>query len=303
MSLAKKLGELFLTGCLALASFSGGGCSNIYLPSDKNLARQLEMDRTYQVYRQNFRFVDWNDLYLDDLPARRLMLPRDLGRMVSDYCRIRNPTKFEALVGEEIEKLGLEEAVRNAEPKQLITYAADILCDRMEGADVDNPEGEFAKKFGVGLAHDKYFELGKGDCDKFAALMIPIFDILKRKNNDARNQNVYLSTKVGKRDSEPAGHMWNQVVALFPEKILCAEIDPICYDSKKSMNSFYTVNMRKPADVQVADFYFNCRDNRTARALYQNLICKEIEKEYCEKKLKIIEALDSGLKMPGTSAY
>jgi len=289
MSLAKKLGELFLTGCLALASFSGGGCSNIYVPSDKNLARQLEMDRTYQVYRQNFRFVDWNDLYLDDLPKRKLMVSRDLKQIVSCDIRLANRANFEKLVDDEIVKLGLEEKIKHAEPKQLIIYAADILRSRMDYEDVDNPEGEFAKKFGLKLAKDRYFELGKGDCDKYSLLMIPVFEILKSKNSDKRLDNVYMCTKHGCIEKELASHMWNRVIVLYPEKIACSDIDITAYDSNKSFNSSFVNRMTKPADVEVADFYFNCGDSRVAEILYKTLVYKGVEVEHCEKKLHRIE--------------
>jgi len=292
MSLAKKLGELFLTGCLVVSGLVAGGCSNIYLPADKNLARQLEMDRTYQVYRQNFRFVDWNDLYLNDLPARRLMLPRDLERRIFDEAisRIENRANFESLVWHEAEELGITEKIGNAEPKELVVYAADILRSRMDYEYVDNPEGEFAKKFGLKLAKDRYFEIGKGDCDKFSVLMASIFEILKKKNNDPRIQNVYIITKSRCIEKELASHMWNQVVSLYREKILCSDIDNVSYDNSGNFNNSFVSRVKKPADVEVADFYYDCGDFRTAEALYRNLIYnKGIEKEHCEKKLHRIE--------------
>lgn len=291
MSLAKKLGELFLTGCLVVSGLAAGGCSNIYLPADKNLARQLEMDRTYQVYRQNFRIVDWNDLYLNDLPARRLMLPRDLERRIFDEAllRIENRANFESLVWQEAEKLGFREKIEGAEPKELVAYAADILRSRMDYEDVDNSKGEFAKKFGLKLAKDRYFEIGKGDCDKFSVLMASIFEILKKKNHDARSQNVYVTTKTRCIEKELASHMWNQVVILYREKIVCSDIDNVSYDNNRNFNSSFVSRVKKSADVEVADFYYDCGDSRVAEILYKTLVYKGIEVEYCEKKLHRIE--------------
>lgn len=291
MSLAKKLGELFLTGCLAVSGLAAGGCSNIYLPADRNLARQLEMDRTYQVYRQNFRFVDWNDLYLEDLPARRLMLPRDLKRRIFDEAllRIGHKDNFESLVLEEAEKLGIAEKIGSANPKELIGYAADILRSRMDYEDVDNEKGEFARKFGLKLAKDRYFEIGKGDCDKFSALMASIFEVLKKKNHDSRSQNVYIIAKTRCIEKELASHMWNQVVILYREKILCSDIDNVSYNNNGNFNSSFVSRVKKPADVEVADFYYDSGDFRTAETLYRTLVYKGIEVEYCEKKLHRIE--------------
>lgn len=218
----KKLLEILLTGCLA-------GCSGYYYTRNTEPARE---ESTYDVYKENIDIVEWNKFDISDLPRRKIPLPSDLeGLIFNGVFRpvIKNPERFEMYILDEVEKLGLD--IKNADPKQLVCNASDIVKSKMDYAEVD--KDEWKNQYGWNLSHDEYFELRMGDCDIFSCVTQSVFEVLKRHNKDPRCQNVYLglnSTFPLSKDIN--GHAWNFSVGVYPKKLIISDFDVTAYENR-----------------------------------------------------------------------
>ena len=121
-------------------------------------------------------------------------------------------------------------------PDEAVHLAVEVVCERLDFADVDIlPEFRPLRRQYGGLwrAVDVCFDLGKGGCDKYAALTAHVFGLLRRGN--PRLDNVYLVPfPLGAdRTRHDLGrcHRWNSILLLTDRTLYVSQIDPTFYDA------------------------------------------------------------------------
>lgn len=173
------------------------------------------------------RNLDWSVHY----PA-----PRDLADSLNqrhNKYRIENNKRFTEMIWAEGKKSGINPGtVASAHPLDCVKMAVDIVASGITYHLVDNDK-KFIKKHGEFLPHDKYFSLGLGDCDKYASLVIAVFDIFKQHNH--RLQNIYISSD--HFGGEALLHAWNSVIILQKDKMILSHIDPTFHDNSGELEA------------------------------------------------------------------
>jgi len=192
---------------------------------------QLIKKSTREVYGDRIRLVKFSELEIKT--EKDVGIPQDLFKAIllnSNSPRIAYEERFRTAVLNEGRRIGInDEKIKSDSAKEAVLDAAKIVRNRIDYLDVDHDK-DFIRIFGKYLPHDRYFELGMGDCDKYAALTTAIFQIFKEMN--PRLNNVYLSggTSFG---GILDFHEWNSVIVLENDKINVSHIDPTRFYSKK----------------------------------------------------------------------
>jgi hypothetical protein len=225
---------------------------------------------TRETYQENITYHNFNKLQIPE-SKEKLPIPLDLTRFfIESYNlpKIKNPKRFRKQVLQEAKKLGKSlEDISTMSPKDSIKLAVDIVSQKMTWTDVDPHLGAFAIKHGIGLPHDKYFELGQGDCDKYARITQAIHEIFKKENQALKNIYLTSGSELGGRDIK---HEWNSILVLTKDGILISHIDPVFYDSPKKALEVSTNLLDKKRHLNLRsfreDFYYeleNSRHNKT----------------------------------------
>jgi hypothetical protein len=147
-------------------------------------------------------------------------------RLKEDRPKVENRPKFERLIFKEALNLGYNKKRVSVLPiRDAIKLCADVVASRMKWFDVDG-DPNFIKKFGKFLPIDRYFELGLGDCDKYADAFIEVLELMKRDN--PRLKNIYTSnSELGGLKGE---HDWNGLVFVTKKGLILSHIDVSRYD-------------------------------------------------------------------------
>jgi hypothetical protein len=221
--------------------------------------------------------------------------PEDLRRAVlSPLDNLADPKRFEHRV------LGIlwhsgwgEHRIRILSPHRAVLLAVQTVVDRMAYAAVDTlPEYQELREKHGGLhnAVDVCFEIGKGDCDKYAALVAHVFDILKQRNPRLRNVFVvpYAIGADYTSEDRRATHAWNSVILVGDRDITVSHIDATDCDRELAYARHWreeidkddppgleaTEEHIKPAHF-LANFYWDIRDYRAALPMYLEILKSE----------------------------
>ncbi|MCK5322382.1 MAG: hypothetical protein KAJ47_03900 [Candidatus Aenigmarchaeota archaeon] len=188
---------------------------------------------TKEIYRDNLIYTDFKDLKIPRDEKFTHQIPKDMAlHMISENRpHIEDIDRFSSKVFETANKLGYSKKdIKNMNPKEAIELSQKIVCENIKYYFVDDDK-EFKKcfeeeipKFKWGyrtLPHDRYFEIGLGDCDKYSALNTAVFDLLKKENRHLKN--VYVFEEIGGTKER---HSWNSVLYLKENKAYISHINP-----------------------------------------------------------------------------
>jgi hypothetical protein len=204
--------------------------------------RHAEISRqsTREIYGDNIVYKDFSDTVI---PRRRSPppIPKDLVRFINfteNLVRIENPERFKKEVFEQAKALGKSlEDIAIMSPRDVVHLVADITSRKMTYTNVDdNPQGQkFIKEHGKHLPHDRYFHLGKGDCDNYARIAQEIFGLFKKENPDLSGIHFASGYFLGGKKTEP--HEYVSIIIPGEDSIICTMIDPTRYDTpEKKLN-------------------------------------------------------------------
>lgn len=272
------LEKVLSTGLVVATALTLNCCTPQVQVVEENQIREgfaiIREAKTSKKYGMNVKYYNFSQLPLESLPEKEIGVPLDMEWHINyNKPRINDQKNFERIVLEEAAKLGhSEEELNCLSLEKAVKMAMDITASRMTPHLVDNDK-EFSKKYGVDISHDEYFEIGLGDCDKYANIAIGIFDILKEKNPNLKN--AYLSnSSLGGRSQL---HEWNSLIILKEDSILLSHLDPMWYDSDNVLEAFkYHINLK--GNIYLAKFYYSLSDYSFAFDIYKNAY-EKVEKE------------------------
>jgi len=224
-------------------------------------------------------YCDFPEIDFGSLPAEKVDVPDDLtslkrfqknnGQEFSYYWnpRMSSPKTLEKLALAEASKLGHDlEGISTLSAKDAIMLGVEIVASRMEYAYVDEDE-DFIAKHGKVLPIDKYFELGKGDCDKYSAALISVFRLIKKHNPNLRN--VYMARDLGGIDP---GHSWNNIIFLTKDGIILTHIDPTWYDGGDDLEAKRGVHIPEKDKELFAQFYSKVGNYQKSYDFYSQIL-------------------------------
>ena len=195
---------------------------------------KISKSKTKEIYGLNIEYKDFSELEIK--VQEEIPIPLDLAKFFLSPLhtpKIKDKDKFYSEILEQAEKIGYtKQKLQNLHPKQAIQVAVDITASKLEYLNVDLDK-KFIKKYGRNLPIEKYFELGKGDCDKYASITQAIFNYFRTFNQNLKN--VYITSNLLGGEIQP--HSWNCVVVLEKNRIICSHIDPTFYDSTGNLES------------------------------------------------------------------
>ena len=126
----------------------------------------------------------------------------------------------------------------------------------------------FQLKNGEHLSADKYFKIGKGDCDKYASVLTAVFRVIKKINPNLKN--IYISNNGLGHYIKP--HDWNSLVFLTPDKIILTHIDPTWYDNNGGLEGIRGYHVPQDDTELLARFYADIHDFDTSYQYYVRLL-------------------------------
>jgi len=239
-----------------------------------------------RVHYVDLEFMPWRKL---DRTAR---VPGDLRRAaLKPLDNLHHPAAFERTVLGILARQGYDaRRLRTLSPRRAVLLAVRVVVDRLTFANVDILS-EFSalrrKHHGLYNAVDVCFDIGKGDCDKYADLVCHVFAILKTRN--PRLANVFVVAPAIGADStrhDPRRyHRWNAVLLIARRAIYVAHIDPTIHDIMRARGAVgedgtpypglqASDHHVKPRHVR-ANFYWEIGDRAHALPLYLDLLRRE----------------------------
>lgn len=218
-----------------------------------------------------FNFSEINSL---NIPAKQVNLPSHLEHLALKLAERASSLSHPERFHQEILQLAAErgytnEGLSRLKPGELARLSAYLIGDRMEYLDVDW-DADFISRHGQFLPVDNYFYLGKGDCDKYAHLVIAAFDFLKGINSHPEIKNVYLTAGMG---GNWLPHAWVSVIVAESEsKIRISHIDPTSHDGGGRLDvHFGQVNprySRSGSDLTVDEYVQQLNESRLVDGMF-----------------------------------
>ncbi len=268
-----KVGGLLLA--LAIASPASTSLAQ------QQFSQQLQTKLSEHYSLDNIVLTDLASASFRKVSSKSIPLTSDLARKLKwerSLYDIKDPGKFEALVLKTASELGIEkEVIGYASALELLDLTVGIVCKRMNYFEVDD-DTEFKAKYGENLPLDVYFELGLGDCDKYTALAIRVFDVLKKYNSSAVNIHLGSDNFVGCNDV----HAWNVVILVLPDRVELVNIDITHYDQGTDLETdriYYNFNYSR------AFFFSYLGDYSLAAKLFEDEMPKHKEDSSERSKL------------------
>jgi len=251
-------------------------------------------DTTWSRYGRQVRYV-----HLYAMPWKRRCPsaepPADLRKAVlTPLDNLADPKGFEERILGMLWHKGIGgERLASLPPRRALLLAVQTVVDQMTYATVDTlPEYEALREKHGGLhrAVDVCFAIGKGDCDKYAALVSHVFDILKRRNPGLRG--IYVVPYPIGADYTPADrratHAWNAVLLFGEDTLYVSHIDATDCDRALANARHWSeaVDEDDPPGLEadeshidpahfLANFYWDLRDYRAALPLYLDVLKSE----------------------------
>jgi len=226
--------------------------------------------------------------------------PADLRKAVLvPLDNLADPERFEHRVLGILWHKGIGgDRIGSLSPHRAVLLAVQTVVDRMTYAHVDIlPEYKALREKYGGLhrAVDVCFEIGKGDCDKYAALVAHVFDILKRRNPGLHN--IYVVPYAIGADHTPADrratHAWNSILLLGKKEIYVSHIDATDCDAALAYARHWreAIDKNDPPGLEaeethikpahfLANFYWDLRDYRAALPMYLDILRTEHSDAY-----------------------
>ncbi len=268
MTLYEKIPKLLKYGLIA-GGLMLGGLGIITAVKPANVPSKLEQkitinykDPIEQFFAERpITYIDYERINYGEIPKEKINVPEDFNERIRNYNlfkpKFKNQNKFEEDVLKEAEKLGYNQKnLENLTPQQAIKCVLDIVTSRFQYLDVDNDQ-EFIQKNGKHLKFDEYFALGKGDCDKYSAAFMAVFDIIKKTNPNL--QNIYASGH--DLGGNTINHAWNSLILLTKEKTLVTHIDPTAYDAGGELQAKKGSHIPKDNTEFLANFFLAVEAN------------------------------------------
>ena len=191
--------------------------------------------KTYEVYGDHIIYFDFSKLSKKNIPQENITLPHNLKKFMSEkgysIAEKSNDKKVEELVWIEAKKQGHNKrTVAKLGTIEALMLGVKIVTDKIEYVDVDSDKA-FIAKHGADLSLEKYFEMGKGDCERYTLLFKKTINSFKKLNPNLKN--IYVSgSKVG---GYVRLHEWNSVIIAQKDALLVSHIDLTYYDNDKTV--------------------------------------------------------------------
>ena len=184
-------------------------------------------------YIDNVVYRDFSKIDFDSIPVQKVKIPVDLEYVLKHSIlhkhRMRDKSKLRRIALEQASVLGYDiEKIKKLSIRDSIMLCADIVAGRLEYHEVDEKDGDFVTKHGFNLPIEEYLEIGLGECNKYAAAMVRIFNLLKETNPSL--VNVHIGYKEWGGNWNWTKHDWNSIVFLTNDEITFTNIDPTLYD-------------------------------------------------------------------------
>lgn len=222
-----KVRDLLLIGVISAL----GGC----ITEQPKPILKVECKEEMKQYADRVVYRDFSKINFDSIPVQKVKIPDslecNLKYSVWHKHQMSDKSKLRRIALEQANSLGYDiEKIKKLSIREFIIMCADIVAKRLEyREDVDDKKGEFAAKYGYRLPIEEYLEIGLGDCNKYAAGMVWIFDTLKEMNQNL--ENVYMGYKDWGGNWNWTNHDWNSIVFLTKDGIILTNIDPTRYDA------------------------------------------------------------------------
>lgn len=231
--------------------------------------------KTSEKYGTNIEYYDFSKIPFETIPEKGIKVPRDLENILKrTKPSIASEKTFKELVLQEAEKIGYSETdLSKLSCKKAVEATVDITANRIKYHSVDS-DIDFIKKYGNDITHDRYFEIGLGDCDKYAAITIGVFDIIKENNNNLKN--VYLSNSTLGGDLQL--HEWNSLVILKEDAMMLSHLDPTFYDNGGELEAREGYHIHLNKKLFLGRFYRGLLDYDKALEIYKSVF-DEVGKE------------------------
>lgn len=238
-----------------------------YVPEITSTIDEKEQKSTWDRYGENIIYQNLSDIDFSSLPAEKIRIPSDLENAM-EKPKVENHALLEKIVFEDVSKFGYKIGdIGKLQAKEAIDLAVKIVCKRLKYLDVDNDE-KFIKKHGEDLSIEKYLEIGKGDCDKYADAFTVIFNLIKRMNYNLKN--VYVS------NNDLGGniqlHKWNSLVFVEEDKLVLTHIDTTSYDNKGKLEGERGYHLPEDNDLLLAKFYKTVNGFAPSYDLYEKAL-------------------------------
>ncbi len=248
--------------------FSFQSCKNLDVVKKFEKKVKPRKTRTYDIYGERIFYQDFSKIDFSSVEKEKeLVVPWDLG-FILEHPKIKDKEKLEGLVFEEARKLGYtKESISKLSIKDAILLSVEVVASRINYYDVDHDK-KFIKEHGAFLPIDVYFELGKGDCDKYASAVIAVFDVFKDLNKNLKN--VYITNSgIG---HIPQPHDWNAIIILYENKIVVSHIDPTFYDNGGKLEGEKGFHIPENNLEFLARFYSDILDFKAGSIYYSKLL-------------------------------
>lgn len=264
-SLAKKIVHPSERAATASAAYTPRSNPVIVGPS----YGEEETRTTWDRYGENIIYMNFSDIDFNSLTSMPIEIPSDLEDSL-EQPNVENWQLLENIMFGEASKLGYDmEDIGQLSAKEAIDLSVKIVCKRLKYFDVDWDE-KFIKKYGAHLPIERYLEIGKGDCDKYADAFLAIFNMMKRINPHLKN--VYASD--GSLGGNILMHKWNSLVFLEEDKIFLTHIDLTAYDNKGSLEGKIDIHVPEDKDLLLAQVYMEIADFSHSYDFYGRVLDK-----------------------------
>lgn len=282
-----KKSKVLICSAVAAAIF---GCGSKYVKSATNPTdyvlttletKELDIKKEhkavkktlYETYKDNIFYNDFFKVDFSSLPKAAVSLPSDIEDTLSFYDKyiynVKDLSSFEKLIWKEAKKLKHDKKSAAALPaKEAIVLAADIVANRYTYFSVDTDK-EFLKKHGAFLPIDTYFNIGKGDCDKYADSFVFVFKAIKKVNPNLKNIYVFYRGFGGFSQA----HAWNSLIFLREDSMTLSHIDPTAYDDDtKKLEGEKGYHVPKSRLEMLAKVYSAMGNFKTSKNYYEKYL-------------------------------
>lgn len=222
---------------------------------------------TYQKYAKNVIYCDFSQLS-DNLDlATKTDLPFDLlDHYKSSRPKVENRSKFEAEFWQVAQELKItQDQFKTSNYQQALLDIVNIIGRRITYFEVDL-DPDFIKTNGAHLPIDRYFYLGRGDCDKYRDLVIAAFDLIKPLNPNL--VNVYLLDQNLGGNIQP--HAWVAVLIAQSDRLIVSHIDPTFYDNGSNLEADTDYHVTLQPNIFLSKFYYEIDDYNASYSILED---------------------------------
>lgn len=220
-------------------------------------ARTTKVTHRRPEWSEPVQYADFPDLPWSQLSREKRSVPAGLAKVlpgpanVFSAVKVADPLALEKMIIASAEARGVQaNELARLTAKQAVELAVNIVADRLTYLLVDEDQ-QFIDRYGKHLPIDRYLQIGRGDCDKYAAGVEVVFSYLKTQNPGLANVHVSRASLGGLTQA----HAWNTVLLVGDGGIAVSHIDPTFNDNQGNLIAQRGFHVSKNQKEFVARFY------------------------------------------------